>query len=76
MCFDDSAVVVLALGVHWQCKVTRFLPKQRTVVCAVCVRDVYPAACYSLVSTVSLFIHHVPSAQGKNDMILYKTQST
>jgi ABC-type nitrate/sulfonate/bicarbonate transport system permease component len=69
-----GAVVVLALGVHWQCKVTRFLPKQRTVVCAVCVRDVYPAACYSLVSTVSLFIHHVPSAQGTRDMILYKTQ--
>jgi hypothetical protein len=74
--FDDSAVVVLALGAHWQCKVTRFLPTQRTVVGAVCARDVYPTACYSLVSTVSLFIHHVPSAQGTNDVILYKTQST
>jgi hypothetical protein len=74
MCFDDSATVVLALGALWQCKLTRFLPKQRTVVCAVCVNDVYPTACYSLVSTVSLFIHHVPSAQCKNDVILYKTQ--
>jgi hypothetical protein len=74
MCFDDSTVVVLALGAHWQCKLTRFLPKQRTVVGAVCARDVYPTACCSLVSTVSLFIHHVPSATGKHDMILYKTQ--
>ncbi len=76
MCFDDSATVVLALSAHWQSKLTRFLPQQRTVVCAVCACDVYPTACYSLVSTVSLLIPHVPSAQGTNDMILYKTQST
>lgn len=69
MCFDDSVAVVLALGAHWQCELTRFLPKQRTVVCAVCARDVYPAACFSLVSACFVVYSLCAVSPSKNDMI-------
>ena len=61
-CGDRTCVLMTALWLCWSwvptgsAKSLVFLPTQRTVVGAVCARDVYPTACYSLVSTC-LFVY-------------------
>ena len=65
MCFDDSVAVVLALGAHWQCELTRFLPSRGPwyvlFVPVMCILQHVFLWCL----LVSLFIHYVPSAQVK-----------
>ena len=69
MCFDDSVVVMLALGAYWQCKLTRFFAEaEDRGMCCMC-RDVCPAACCPLVSPCFIVYSLCAVSPSKNDMI-------